>query len=98
MFFHSIAMVANSLQAKAMKRSSSYYTEKLLGLTVQKMLKAWTASAEAANLAALAKLVFPYILINLHTKRIFIPSKRDQKFAARKQSYHLLHGKAIFNN
>lgn len=53
LFFHSIATVEKAIQRKALKCLRSYSTKTLHGYIIQKNSKAWTAFAEAANLAPL---------------------------------------------
>lgn len=50
-------MVEESYQGKALKHSCYYSTRTAIGYTVQKIWKALSALAEAANIAPLANLV-----------------------------------------
>lgn len=69
LFFHSIAIAEKAIQAKALKDSHSFLTKTLFGYTTPKILKSWTAPAEATNLVPLAKLVSPYTLFDSEKKR-----------------------------
>lgn len=68
-------MVENSIHEKTLKCFRSYSTGTLLGCSVRKVSKAWTALAKAANIAPLAKLVALYILFDVKKKRFLILSK-----------------------
>lgn len=94
-FFHTIAMVKNTIQAKALKSSISYSARALLGRTVQKISKAWTAFAKTANLAPLAKLRSPCILFDLKKKPLLVQSAQKQGFVPCEQLHHLLYGKGV---
>lgn len=98
MFFHNMAMVENDIQVKALKYSRSYFMWSLLMYTVQKLLIACTALAEAANLAPLKKLVSPSILFDLEKKQFLVLRKKEQRFSTREQSQHLLLGKGAVKN
>lgn len=74
-FSHTIAMIKNAVEEKALKCTCSYSTKTLFGYTLQKVSKAWTVVVDAVNLFLLAKLVSPYILFDLKKKLFFVLSK-----------------------
>lgn len=68
--FYTVAVIEENIRAMAIKCPCSYSTRTLLGYTVQKIAKVWTALVETSNLAPLANLVPLVILYYSQTKNI----------------------------
>lgn len=83
MFFISTATVEKTIQEISLKYYRSYATGMLPGYTAQKISKACTALAEAANLSLLANMDSQYILFDLKEKQFLVLSKQEQIFASR---------------